>query len=84
MSDPRPPVSGEPTRWETFTDGDGGVGVRPVSPHSLDVERLARALKAVRRQQDREAGRQVGYSDNYFDPEAEAIAAEYARLTSKE
>ena len=48
---------------------------------SIDVERLARALKAVRRQQDNAEGRRKGYSDNYFDPEAEAIAAEYLRLS---
>ena len=32
----------QPSEWETFTDGDGGIGVR--ERPSIDVERLAFAL----------------------------------------
>ena len=65
------------SEWDGFTTERYGSQERP----SIDVERLTRALKAVRRQQGNAEGRRKGYSDNYFDPEAEAIAAEYLRLS---
>jgi len=49
-------------------------------PEPLDVERLRVALKAVAREKDHQEGRRKGYSDNYFDGDAEAIAAAYAKV----
>jgi hypothetical protein len=72
------------TCQEHIEEGDDThPGALTAAAYGISVELLAEALAIEARQQDRAAGKQSGYSNNYFTGQAERVADEYARLAQE-